>query len=353
MLHPNVLELAECAPRARYLNLPDPERADLDQTRTDGFAELAQEAIRFSYDAGTEFFQLWLDQLVVSSCARWSQGAQTLEDAQIAKIDFHLQAVGAADCRSILDVGCGWGALLGRATTRYGIAKAVGITLSDEQEKYITSQNRPGVTVLKGRYEQLETQVDGIVSIGAFEHFVRPGYSRERKLEIYRQFFARCHRWLGGRGRLSLETICWGKARQDQCTKLPALDVFPHSDLPYEGEILEAANGYFELQSTENGREDYIITLEHWLLRIQERRQVIVDQHGGTEKFQYYERSLRRAIAGFEHQEMTLLRLVFTAADRTTVAACRGEPSRVSKSLPPMTSNRHSRRRNHLATKFT
>jgi cyclopropane-fatty-acyl-phospholipid synthase len=281
-----------------------------------GHAGASAEAIRYHYDVGNDFFRLWLDPRLVYSAARWNdteQPAASLEEAQESKLDFHLRAVDAASCRRLLDVGCGWGALLHRATTVYGVEQALGLTLSSEQAKFIEQSRWPGVAVNVVGYQsfELDVPVDGIVSIGAFEHFAKPGLSPKQKIATYAGFFRNCHRWLKPGGRLSLQTICWGGVQRDSCGALLPLDIFPESDIPFASEVLEAANDRFELVATENGREDYILTLQEWLSRLHLKREEILADFGGKDTFEFYDRYLRRAIAGFRRQRMTLLRFAF------------------------------------------
>src|SRR6267378_3987310 len=70
-------------------------------------------AIISHYDMGEEFFQLVLDPDLVYSCALFEAG-DSLWDAQRRKLDHHIQASGAATAKRVLDIGCGWGALLRR-----------------------------------------------------------------------------------------------------------------------------------------------------------------------------------------------------------------------------------------------
>jgi cyclopropane-fatty-acyl-phospholipid synthase len=279
-------------------------------------AGASPEAIRYHYDVGNDFFRLWLDRRLVYSAARWNDAngaAASLEQAQESKLDFHLRAVEAASCKRLLDIGCGWGALLHRAASVYGVEQAIGLTLSAEQAKFIEHARWPGVSVNVVGYQSFEPDapVDGIVSVGAFEHFAKPGLSREQKIAIYAGFFRNCYRWLRPGGRLSLQTICWGGVQRDACGALLPLDIFPESDIPFAGEVIEAANDHFELVLTENGREDYILTLQEWLTRLHLRREEILAKFGGHDTFQFYDRYLRRAIAGFRRQRMTLHRFAF------------------------------------------
>ena len=80
---------------------------------------------------------------------------------------------------------------------------------------------------------------------------------------------------------------------------------------PYPWEVLGASNAHFELLYVEEGRNDYIWTLDKWLERFRAQRSYIVESFGGDEVYRKYETLLRRVIAGFARRWMTLLRFVF------------------------------------------
>src|SRR5437660_5758563 len=105
-------------------------------------------AIRHHYDVSNEFFALWLDPTMTYSCALWEPG-DTLERAQIRKLDDVLDGVRARGAARLLDVGCGWGSLLRRATESYGVRRAVGLTLSEHQADWLATRSlAPDVDVL-------------------------------------------------------------------------------------------------------------------------------------------------------------------------------------------------------------
>jgi hypothetical protein len=83
-------------------------------------------AIISHYDMGEEFFQLVLDPDLVYSCALF-EADDSLWDAQRRKLDHHIQASGAATAKRVLDIGCGWGALLRRLSDHWGVENAVGL----------------------------------------------------------------------------------------------------------------------------------------------------------------------------------------------------------------------------------
>ena len=87
-------------------------------------------AIGFHYDQPLEFYAAFLDPRLVYSCAYFETPDATLEQAQLAKIDYILRKLRLAPGERLLDIGCGWGALVMRAAERYG-AHALGITLSE------------------------------------------------------------------------------------------------------------------------------------------------------------------------------------------------------------------------------
>lgn len=133
-------------------------------------------AIQHHYDTGNAFYQLWLDPQMVYSCAYFEHPQMSLEEAQEAKLDRICRKLQLSPGERLLDIGCGWGALMHWAATRYGV-KSHGITLSEEQFAY--NQRRIAeaglndqITVELLDYRDLpkEPTYDKIVSIGMVEH---------------------------------------------------------------------------------------------------------------------------------------------------------------------------------------
>ena len=233
------------------------------------------EAIITHYDMGEEFFRLVLGPELVYSCALF-EGDDDLAMAQRRKLDHHIATAGAAGAASVLDVGCGWGAMLSRLVDHAGVKKAVGLTLSPSQAQWIRRLQRPGVEVREEswRDHRPDRRYDAIVSIGAMEHFVHPGMAAADKLDAYREFFAFCDRVLVTRGRLSLQTIAF-VAPVNDIDPVIYEKTFPESELPLIWEPIAAAEGRFELVSLRNDGEHYYRTLRLWernLWRITTRR---------------------------------------------------------------------------------
>lgn len=278
---------------------------------TERAAEAAA-AIRHHYDVGNDFYRLWLDSSLSYSCAMWADQQDTLAEAQKRKLDFHLGAISAERARSVLDIGCGWGAILQQLATRHHVGKSVGLTLSEEQAAYVRARGYPGVEVRVENWMHYEPdgRFDGIISIGAFEHFARPDETADEKIRLYREFFTRCRDWLNDGGALSLQTIAYANMSPADASGFIQQEIFPNADLPTLAEIAQAAEGVFEIQSISNGRLDYARTLEAWALRLRERQQEATDLVG-PEVVARYKRYLKLSALGFRMGKLCLLRLVF------------------------------------------
>ncbi|MDA3648373.1 cyclopropane-fatty-acyl-phospholipid synthase family protein [Saccharopolyspora indica] len=274
-------------------------------------ATQAAAAIRHHYDVGNDFFGLWLDPSLTYSCALRHAPEDTLEVAQQQKLRYHLDAIRADDATSVLDIGCGWGSVLGLLSGTRGVQRSVGLTLSDEQAAFIRSKHHLGVEVHTQNWTHFEpgTRFDGIISIGAFEHFATPEESAAEKIGLYREFFTRCRDWLSDDGALSLQTIAYANMSRDQASEFIQQSIFPDADLPTLAEITAAADGVFEVQSVSNGRLDYAWTCEQWAHRLRQRRAEAVELVG-PEVTARYERYLKLSALGFRMGKICLLRLV-------------------------------------------
>ncbi len=135
------------------------------------------------YDIGNDFYKLWLDKNMNYSCAYFKDETKTLDEAQEDKLDHILSKLQLEEGMTLLDIGCGWGALLIRAAKKYKI-KGCGITLSAEQEKGFSEKIKAEgledlLTVKIMDYRDLpksEMTFDRVVSVGMLEHVGRKNY---------------------------------------------------------------------------------------------------------------------------------------------------------------------------------
>jgi len=272
-------------------------------------------AIEFHYDVGAPFYRLWLGSELTYSCAMFEDG-DDLETAQHRKVDYHARQSGAVGARRVLDVGCGWGATMQRLADVHGVGSVTGLTLSRDQASWIESRRHPQVTALRQSWQQHEPgeRYDAIVSIGAFEHFVGRDLPRERKVAAYRHFFTRCRDWLREGGAMSLQTIAYGTLRPEHVSAFITTDVFPESDLPSLGEIVEAVDGLFEITCLRNDRCDYARTCREWASRLAAQEEA-AERIVGDALVRNYARFLRMSAAGFEAGGLVLLRITLRRID--------------------------------------
>jgi cyclopropane-fatty-acyl-phospholipid synthase len=203
---------------------------------------------------------------------------QTLVAAQKAKHQWVLDGIRFQPGDRILDVGCGWGPVLNTVRKRGG--HALGLTLSRAQAKYCAAK---GLKVSLQDWKTVRPFTlgvfNGIISIGAFEHFCSmEEYILGKQEAIYREFFAFCAHALPVGGRLFVQTMTWGKVVPDPDTvSLTAPEgtperilarlarFYPGSWLPDGKEqIIAAASEHFNFLHSSNGRLDYIETLNRW-----------------------------------------------------------------------------------------
>lgn len=277
----------------------------------------ASEAIEYHYDNDTRFFSLWLDPTLSYSAARWREplAAEPFTDelaaAQDAKLRYHLDAVALPEGGALIDVGCGWGAVLHRAVSEYRASRAVGLTLSRDQHAYVTEKNWPGVEVILHdvyRYES-GSPFDGAISIGAFEHFARPEMDRTAKVAVYREFFERMHSLLRRGARFSLQTIVWDAVTYDTARQNLLETVFPQSNLPFVEEVVAGSQDTFRLMYLENDPLQYELTLAAWIDNLRAHRDTIVSEWGPG-KFEFFESYLRSSRLGFARRKISLARFV-------------------------------------------
>jgi cyclopropane-fatty-acyl-phospholipid synthase len=254
-------------------------------------------AVRYHYDVGNEFFALFLDESMTYSCAIFSRGAQTLEEAQRAKLDLVAGKLALQPGMSVLDVGCGWGSFAIHAARHYGV-KVTGVTLSPPQaelarERVAQARLSEQVEIRVADYRQLPpASFDAIASIGMAEHV------GESQIDRYgRSLFA-----LLRPGGLLLNHAIAALDPDDK----PLEDVFSTRYVFPDGEPLALSRielalerAGFHTQHVEGFREDYAVTLLHWSRRL-DKNLDRAQELAGAERTRVWRLYLRAARHGFE-----------------------------------------------------
>lgn len=286
---------------------------DNDGMRANTGASAAE--IQCHYDVGNDFYRLWLDEGMNYSCALW-QGEQTdenLAEAQLRKLAYHIESANADGKETVLDIGCGWGTLLHQLTQVHRVRRAVGLTLSAAQAQWIRERGMQGVEVRQEAWQEHvpATPYDAIISIGAFEHFARPGMTPTEKVAAYRAFFEKCASWLVFPGRLSLQTIahgCVGERKREQTSRLSSI-VFPGSELPRLQEIIIAAEDVLNIRKVVNHARDYQHTCKLWKNNLKRNREHAIALHGEA-VYKRYVDYLQGSEFGFALENLALYRIV-------------------------------------------
>ncbi len=272
------------------------------------------EDLQHHYDVGTDFYELWLDSSMVYSSAMYEDLSEDLSDAQWRKVDYHLdQALGGRSGR-LLDVGCGWGSVLHRAS-EIGCT-GVGLNLSADQHAFTQARfaEVPAISTLQESWRNhTDEGYDGIVCIGALEHFAGVEDDDATKTQHYREFFEFCQRALKPGGRLSLQTIAYGDF-VGQIDPFISNEIFPGSDLPTLGQLANASQHCLQVTSLRNDPLDYGRTCREWAKRLEENQE-LASNIVGDELVDTYLRFLRMSAAGFELGALQLLRITLTRSN--------------------------------------
>ncbi|HDG1707865.1 TPA: cyclopropane fatty acyl phospholipid synthase [Kluyvera ascorbata] len=205
------------------------------------------------YDIGNDLFALMLDPHMQYSCGYWRH-AQTLEEAQNAKLKMICEKLQLEPGMRLLDIGCGWGGLAAYAARNYGV-NVDGVTISREQQK-LAQQRCEGldVNILLQDYRDLYTTYDRIVSVGMFEH-VGP--------KNYETYFSVVDRCLKPNGLFLLHTI---GSNQTGLSVDPWINkyIFPNGCLPSIRQIASVSESRLVMEDWHNFGSDYDKTLMAW-----------------------------------------------------------------------------------------
>ncbi|HKT93391.1 MAG TPA: cyclopropane-fatty-acyl-phospholipid synthase family protein, partial [Paraburkholderia sp.] len=275
-----------------------------------------KQAIQYHYDVSNEFYKLWLDENMVYSCAYFENGDEDLATAQLKKIDHILTKIQVKEGQTLLDIGCGWGALVLRAAQKFG-ARCVGVTLSQNQFDLATARVKAAgladrIEIRLQDYRDIQGQFDRITSVGMFEHVGRknlPGYFRKVHDLLADDGIAMNH-GITSSDADSGETALGGGEFIDRY-------VFPDGELPHIGLALEAAQrGGLEAVDVESLRRHYAHTLDLWAenfeARAEEAKRLVDDV-----KFRIWRVYLAGCAYAFEHDDVSIFQIVCRKAGRS------------------------------------
>jgi cyclopropane-fatty-acyl-phospholipid synthase len=223
-----------------------------------------QEAIQYHYDVSNDFYRVWLDENMVYSCAYFENGNEDLATAQLKKIDHILTKIRVRPEDRLLDIGCGWGALVIRAAQKYK-ARCVGVTLSQNQYELATERVRQAglegqIEIRLEDYRDVEGTFDRITSVGMFEHVGTknlPAYFSKMRDLLADDGFAMNHG-------ITTTDINNGETPYGGGDFIEKY-VFPYGELPHISHVLRTMQeGGLEALDVENLRLHYAKTCSAW-----------------------------------------------------------------------------------------
>jgi cyclopropane-fatty-acyl-phospholipid synthase len=275
-----------------------------------------EEAIRYHYDVSNDFYRAWLDENMVYSCAYFENGDEDLGVAQLKKIDHILTKIRVRPGQTLLDVGCGWGALVIRAAQKFG-AKCVGVTLSRNQFELAMERVRAAgledrVEIRLEDYRDVRGTYDRITSVGMFEHV---------GAKHLPEYFSKLCVLLADDGVVMNHGITTTDPDNGETAfgggEFIEQYVFPHGELAHIGTVLTAMQrGGLEVFDVENLRRHYARTCGIWAENFDDRTELIrtlVDDR----RFRIWRVYLAGCAYAFAQDWVSLYQVVCTKANHS------------------------------------
>lgn len=272
--------------------------------RDDNSLTASRDNIHYHYDLGNDFYRLWLDEQLVYTCAYFPTPGLTLEEAQVAKMDHVCRKLRLRPGQSVVEAGCGWGALSRHMARHYGV-KVTAFNISREQVRY--ARESAAAEGLGGRvrfveddYRNVSGEYDAFVSVGMLEH-VGPAH--------YPELGAAVRRCLKPGGLGLIHSI--GQNRPAPTNAWLATRIFPGAYMPALSELLGVLEPCdFSVLDVENLRLHYARTLGHWLRRF-ERVADRVEARFDRRFVRAWRLYLASSLAGFSAGFFQLFQVVF------------------------------------------
>ena len=264
--------------------------------------------VHHHYDLNTEFYQRWLDRQLVYTCGYFPTPSATLEEAQIAKMEHVCRKLELQPGETVVEAGCGWGALALHMARNYGV-RVKAFNLSHEQIVYARQSARQQglsgeVEFIEDDYRNIRGRFDVFASVGMLEHVGTSHYPDLGRV---------IHGSIGSAGRGLLHFI--GRNSPAPLSAWITKRIFPGGYAPALGEVAEIFEPWnFSICDVENLRLHYAKTLEHWLARFEGSAQQISSMFDArfVRAWRLY---LAGSLAAFRTGTLQLFQLVFAGPD--------------------------------------
>ena len=154
------------------------------------FIEYFTRQVKSHYEVDQSLYSLFLDEEMIYTCAFYQNEDETLEQAQINKIDTIINRISLPSTAKVLDIGCGWGAFARRLVQKQNNVDVVGLSISKNQlnwartfsQKQLCSQEYSRIDFRLEDYlfhcPQNPDTYNAVVVIGMIEHVGLGHYHR-------------------------------------------------------------------------------------------------------------------------------------------------------------------------------
>lgn len=300
---------------SKFRRISDPAAYRRNQPRLNSLSG-SRHNIHHHYDIGNAFYQLWLDSEMLYTCGYFPNPATTLENAQIAKMDLVCRKLRLQAGQTVVEAGCGWGALARHMAKRYGV-KVRAYNISSEQIAYARERAKAEglagqVTYIEDDYRNIAGTCNAFVSVGMVEH-VGPDHYRDLGRVIDNCLMDQGLGLIHNIGQnISTPMSSWFLKR-----------IFPGSYPPTLREMMALFEPWdFTVLDVENLRLHYVKTCEHWLERFERNRDQVHEMYDEcfVRAWRLY---LSGCIANFSLGTLQLFQVVFSRPTNNLVPLTR------------------------------
>jgi cyclopropane-fatty-acyl-phospholipid synthase len=264
----------------------------------------SQDNVHHHYDLGNDFYQLWLDERMVYTCAYYDTPEATLDEAQVAKLDHVCRKLKLRPGQKVIEAGCGWGALAMHMAEHYGV-NVLAYNNSKEQVAYAREKAAElglddRVTFVEDDYRKIEDRCDAFVSVGMLEHVGR---------SHYQTLGALIKRSLKPDGLALIHTI--GRSYPARMDPWIVKHIFPGGHAPSLSEMMTIFEpNRFSILDVENLRLHYSRTCAAWLENFDAVADQVQDMY--SEEFaRMWRLYLAGSSAGFQSGTLQLFQVLF------------------------------------------
>ncbi|MDX8141573.1 cyclopropane-fatty-acyl-phospholipid synthase family protein [Lentzea sp. BCCO 10_0061] len=263
-------------------------------------------AVAHHYDLGNDFYEKVLDPSMSYSCAQWEPGnTDDLARAQRDKLDMVCRKLGLAEGKRLLDVGCGWGALVLHAAEHYQ-AVATGVTLSARQAEYVRTLARERglsqrVTVHELDYRDIVMSgFDAVASIEMGEHVGDENYWR------YCEVLAKAVR---PNGLVYLQQMSRGEVAPSGGAFIESYIAPDMTMRPLDRTLAHLERSGLEVREVVSAREHYVRTIDAWARRLEDNWDEVLHRYG-SRRGRIWRLYLAGSALAFEESRMSVHRIV-------------------------------------------